>query len=365
MTMPRYTQVSVDDTPWYHVVCRCVRRAFLCGEDNMTGQNFEHRRGWIEQRIGQLSSVFAIDVAAYAVLSNHFHLVVRVDRQRVNGWSDEEVLRRWTQVFAGPLFVRRYLNASERDQLSDAELKQVGSWVAIYRQRLADLSWYMRVLNETIARKANAEDNCTGRFWEGRFKSQALLDEQAVLMVMSYVDLNPVRAGIVETPEDAVYTSIYKRVTTDGGKDIQTTGKESCEESPQQASKPAAVAHVRCEASLSRLPVAPLLPFDPTASLAASIPLAFVDYMDLIDTLSRVVTEGKAAQLPEHSPPILLRLGIDVEHFLSDSDQLLGSFAHAIGSPWKLIDLAAKRNSRFLHGMAKSRRLYGTQKTAA
>jgi hypothetical protein len=169
MTMPRSSLVSLTDTPWYHVVCRCVRRAFLCGEDHTTGQNFEHRRGWIEERIGQLSSVFAIDVAAYTVMSNHYHIVVRIDDKRAQQWSDYEVLKRWTKIFAGPLFVQRYLDKDQRQNLSDAQLSQVDKYIELYRQRLSDLSWYMRVLNETIARKANAEDNCTGRFWEGRF----------------------------------------------------------------------------------------------------------------------------------------------------------------------------------------------------
>jgi hypothetical protein len=62
MTRPRSALISLPDTPWYHVVNRCVRRAFLCGHDNHTGQNFEHRRGWVETRIRELSSVFAIDV---------------------------------------------------------------------------------------------------------------------------------------------------------------------------------------------------------------------------------------------------------------------------------------------------------------
>ncbi|EHQ53378.1 hypothetical protein ECTPHS_11892 [Ectothiorhodospira sp. PHS-1] len=102
MTRPRSELVSVTDTPWYHVVSRCVRRAFLCGQDHHTGQNFDHRRGWIEARIRQLAAVFAIDVAAYAVMSNHYHIVLRIDQGRAQGWSDEAVLRRWTSVFSGP-----------------------------------------------------------------------------------------------------------------------------------------------------------------------------------------------------------------------------------------------------------------------
>ena len=82
MTRARSTLVSVSDTPWYHVVCRCVRSAFLCGTDAYSGKSFEHRRGWLVERVKQLAGVFAIDVAAYAVLSNHYHLVVRIDAER-------------------------------------------------------------------------------------------------------------------------------------------------------------------------------------------------------------------------------------------------------------------------------------------
>jgi hypothetical protein len=162
MPQPRSTQVSLSDTPWYHVVSRCVRRAYLCGEDAHSGRSFEHRRGWIVERLQQLAGVFAVDVAAYAVMSNHFHLVVRIDAERVRGWDADEVLRRWSRVFAGPPLVQRFL--ADRQALGAAETAAVRDWVETYRGGLADLSWYMRVLNESIARMANAEDGVTGRF---------------------------------------------------------------------------------------------------------------------------------------------------------------------------------------------------------
>ena len=197
MTRPRSSLISLADTPWYHVVNRCVRRAFLCGHDAHSGQNFEHRRGWVETRIRELASVFAIDVAAYAVMSNHYHIVLRIDAERARTWGDDEVLRRWTQLFTGPVLEQRYMQPQLRALMGDAELAKVAEFVGIYRTRLFDVSWYMRVLNESIARQANAEDGVKGRFWEGRFKSQALLDEQALLSAMAFVDLNPVRAGRV------------------------------------------------------------------------------------------------------------------------------------------------------------------------
>ncbi len=366
MTMPRYSQISVEDTPWYHVICRCVRRAFLCGEDSVTGQSFEHRRDWIEQRIGQLSSVFAIDVASYAVMSNHYHVVVRIDTERVENWTDDEVLQRWTRIFSGPLFVRRYMNDNERAELSDSELDLVSRWVNVYRQRLSDLSWYMRVLNETIARKANAEDQCTGRFWEGRFKSQALLDDQAVLLAMSYVDLNPVRAGIADTPEESTHTSIHQRIHEIKTSDrAQISNQPVSESASAETSNVVSMLNVRSESGLCQLPVAPLLPFDATETLTASVPFRFDDYLELIDALGRAVHPQKRGYIPDMAPAILIRMGLDAACFFAYADSVLKPFAFAVGAPDKLSDLAGIRGSCYLHGVGPARRLYQSEGRAA
>ena len=101
MTRPRSCLISLAETPWYHVVNRCVRRAFLCGQDAATGQCFEHRRGWIETRIRELASVFTIDVAAYAVMSNHYHAVLRVDAARAQALGDDGTKRTPTFTYKG------------------------------------------------------------------------------------------------------------------------------------------------------------------------------------------------------------------------------------------------------------------------
>ena len=170
MTQARSEQVNEETTPYYHCIARCVRRAFLCGDDRYSGKNFDHRRQWIVDRLLLLGSIFAIDVVAYAVMANHMHLGLRLMSERAARWSSAEVVKRYGTLY--PMAKANY----ERQHF-DEQTKTVGVW----RERLSSLSWMMRSLNEWVARKANKEDGCTGRFWEGRFKSQPLLDEQALL----------------------------------------------------------------------------------------------------------------------------------------------------------------------------------------
>lgn len=209
MTYPRSQLVSEAEPGFYHVVSRCVRRAFLCGEDTVTGQSFEHRRQWIEARILELADCFAVSVYAYAVMSNHFHVVVHVDPAASMTWSDEEIARRWLAAFPGPL--KHNDNPEMAEHFALAILGNPRR-LAEVQKRLGSLSWFMKALNEPIARRANREDNCTGKFWEGRFKCQALLEEHAVLSCMAYVDLNPARATMCDTLKDSDHTSIQRRL---------------------------------------------------------------------------------------------------------------------------------------------------------
>lgn len=364
MTRPRSSLISLADTPWYHVVNRCVRRAFLCGHDAATGGNFDHRRGWIETRIRELASVFTIDVAAYAVMSNHYHAVLRVDAARAEALGDDEVLRRWTQLFTGPVLVQRHLGGVP---LGEAERLKVREFAALYRQRLADVSWFMRVLNETIARQANAEDGCTGRFWEGRFKSQALLDEQALLAAMAYVDLNPIRAGMTESLQDSAHTSIAARLAELLGQAFvpvrAPVAAPALPALPQAADETAPTPSpqwpsLRSEKELSALPEAPLMPFDPTSRFAQAVPFGLEEYLDLVDTMGRVVHPAKRGAIPAGTPPLLGRLGMDAEAFIAAADHFFKDFASAVGTPAKLIELAAHRQQRCLRGLAAAKRVF-------
>ncbi len=161
MPRPRKQLISLDTTPYYHCVSRCVRRAFLCGADPLTQQSYEHRRQWVEKRIEELAAIFAVDVAAYAVMSNHTHLVLHINSVKMHSWTDREVCERWHKLFKGTLLTQKYAN---QEPLEDIEAETVTATLAQWRLRLGDISWFMRCLNEPIARRANAEDNCTGKW---------------------------------------------------------------------------------------------------------------------------------------------------------------------------------------------------------
>jgi len=161
MTRARESIIDLESTPYYHCTARCVRRAFLCGEDKFSGQSFEHRREWIAERIEWLVRTFAIDVMSYAIMSNHYHIVFRVDVDKAKAWSEANVIRRWKRIYNGSPVVEQYLKNPLAEGIAEVAQDIIAQW----RERLTDISWFMRCLNEYLARKANEEDNCKGRFW--------------------------------------------------------------------------------------------------------------------------------------------------------------------------------------------------------
>lgn len=310
MTRPRQQLISITDTPYYHVVSRCVRRTYLCGIDHQTGRNYEHRRQWIEERIRLLSSIFTIDLCAYAVMANHYHLVVRIKPEQAEQWSDDDVLERWSSLFKGPPLVQRY---RARKPLTEQELNFARRMVAVYRKRLTDLSWFMKCLNESIAREANREDDCTGHFWESRFKSQALLTERDVLSCMAYVDLNPVRAGRAATPETSDHTSIKERLTP------RFNLRQAIRNQTEQRFL-----------NRFRLPLKPLLNFENAVSNHSEQGLLFSpqDYLELVDYTGRLIHPSKPGRIGEWQPPILRRLGLTREEWQAETSDFESRYRH-------------------------------------
>lgn len=324
MATRRSDLVNLSETPFYHCVTRCVRQCYLCGYDKNTGQSFEHRRGWVEKRTLFLSSVYAIDLCAYAVMSNHVHVVLKVDEKSANSLSMREVLIRWHKLHKGTLLTKSYLAG---EALSEAELLSVKRTAAVYRKRLFSISWFMRDLNEYIARAANAEDECKGRFWEGRFKSQALLDEKALLSCMVYVDLNPIRASLASTPEDSEYTSIKRRI----------------------------------ECKLTRKTSTGILPFksDTACSNQYCLNLTFTEYVTLLTQTGKAVRDDKAGFIDGEYQASLNQIALSSSQWLKASLEFEQHFSIAVGSVSRIKKFQLTTGRRRLKGVSTARKLFG------
>ena len=322
MPMPRKSLVSIDTTPSYHVVSRCVRRTFLFGV--VDNKDFSHRRNAIVAKLAELTQLFCIDISAYAIMSNHYHLVVRVQKKRALDLSIADVAARWSALFTLPVLAKRYL---DDETMSQAEIDEAMRQIELRRARLYDLSWFMRCLNEPIARMANLEDGCTGRFWEGRFKSQALLDERAELQAMAYVDLNPIRAQMAQTLEDSNFTSIQTRL------DHTVSPMKSL-----------------------------LLAFAGDShkdNHSEHIPYNFVEYIQLVEWTGRQIKAGKPGIIPNKTPPILTRLNINTEAWINNCDSLERNYYRVIGSVSNMTDFCKKFKQQRIVGITAARLAFG------
>ena len=322
MPQPRSSQISLLDTPYYHCVSRCVRRSFLCGIDNYSGQSYEHRRGLVEKRLLFLSSVFAIDLCAYAVMSNHVHVVLHVDVKQTQVWSDYDVVQRWHRLHKGTLLTQMFARG---DTIGKGQRLTLDNTITEYRRRLHDISWLMRNLNEYIARRANKEDECTGRFWEGRFKSQALLDEAALLSCMAYVDLNPIRTKIAKTPETSKHTSIKKRL----------------------------------ESIKQNTPTHSLMPFvgNERQNMPKGIAFSLKDYCELVDITGKIIRNDKAGHIDQQQQPILKRLGVSDEQWLILTSEFEKHFSYAAGAEQMMNQFKKHTGHQRIRGMGKAKTL--------
>lgn len=208
------------------------------------------------------------------------------------------------------------------------------SQVETWRERLMSVSWFMRCLNEHIARMANAEDHCTGRFWEGRFKCQALLDESALAACMAYVDLNPIRAKMAETPEASDFTSVRRRI------------QELQEVNPD------------CS-----LQLAELMPFagNPREPMPDGLPFQLRDYLQLVEWTGRQLREDKRGSIPSSLLPLLQRLRIEPSAWLTMTQHFERDFKSWIGHSDKIATMCETQGRSWVQGISACRRAFQTR----
>jgi REP element-mobilizing transposase RayT len=314
MTCARSAIAPPDQHGCFHVVTRCVRQSFLCGVDAASGRSFEHRRGWVEERIRLLAEIFAVRLHGFAVMSNHTHLIVEFNPAWVARWTDREVAERWLQLYCPANF-----SALRRQRRIEAWMAKEGK-IEELRLRLASVSEFMKALNEYIARLANVEDKAKGHFWEARFKCQRLLDAKAIASAMVYVDLNPIRAKMADALASSAYTSIQARLK--------------------------AAAEQMGEANLREQLLRPI------AGVAGPgpIPITLADYIELVDWSGRQLHPTKRGRIEPGQPPALQRIGLSPRAW---KHQVLGTeslYHRAIGEAADLIAYARQVGQQCLLG---------------
>ena len=320
MAIKRSELIDSENAGYYHLISRCVRRAFLCGVDDDTGQSYEHRRTWIEARILAMADIFAIEVYSYAVMHNHYHLVVYSDPLGPRQWSDLEVAERWLKLFPGKLNNPKFKLQRELRLQAIVDDKAL---LRKYRERLGSLSWLMRCINEPIAKQSNQEDFVKGHFWESRFTSQALLDESAALTCMAYVDLNPIRAGLTDKLEKSEFTSIKRRL-------------ESMDQEALNEAIKAMAGQVR--------------------ERTMTMPLQ--DYIALVEWTGKAIVHDDKASIPSHLIPAFERLNINKDNWLNQVMAYGSNYYRAVGPLHSLAVYRDKLKLKWLKGITNIRALY-------
>ncbi|QEG39910.1 hypothetical protein [Roseimaritima ulvae] len=377
----RSEQVAADEVAILHITQRCVRRFRLMGVDPDTKKDYSSRREWIRRRMEALASTFAIDMLAYAILSNHMHLVIRTRPDIVAQWTDEKVAMRWLRVFPGRRLEEHLAEPTENDVKTLARDREK---IATIRLRLSNVSWFMRALSEPIARKANEQEGCTGRFWEGRFKSQRITDEAGLLACSMYVDLNLVRAAMAEGPDDSKHTSAYDRI---GGSNGQQIDSAAFDLKPVPTAEAAAeirdtpIDELRKKRQAEKLnPTAKRIPQDEwlapltfretseasdpeisrsgvRASDKGFLAMSLADYLNLLRWTARQEQDEAKATMPPDLQGKLSRLGIDIamwRDLVWNFKQYFGSSSCA-GTPRSMSQRAQSTGRHWLRGQAAAR----------
>jgi len=280
-----------------HVYNRTVRRCFLMGDDAVSGKNFDHRKAWIGEYLQQFAAAFGIDLLGFAILSNHFHLILRTRPDVVATWDDREVARRWLMLCPhrrSPDSAAMPPMQPEINSIANCPVK-----CAEIRKRLSNISWWMRLLCQRVAQRANHEDEETGRFFQDRYRATRLVDEASLLACAAYVDLNPIRAAMAQPLEASDHTSVQRRIEA-----LANRGAPADPEQPGPAR----------DGYLSPLTIDEQLdPTGPCPSQGSTrcsdkgfLAMSIEDYLELLDWSARQWVPGKRGNTPDSIAPMSL-----------------------------------------------------------
>ena len=367
--------VAVGEVQVFHCVNRCVRRAYLCGQDPVSGKDFEVRREWIRQRLEFLAGVMGVEVLGYCVMSNHIHGILRSRPDVVQTWTADEVALKWWMLC--PARKNKDGSPAEPTEFELNSIRNDTNGLKEKRLRLSSVSWFMRFLSERIAKLANKDDECTGRFWEGRFKAQPLLDEAALLACMQYVDLNPIRAAIAMTPETSDFTSAQDRIadlkTAENVSTLEqapstglsaTFSPESGEKGQGNDARDILIEHGERAGWLAPIPLEAkrqavrAKKTGRRASNKGCLSMGLGDYLQLLDWTGRQIRSDKPGVMPANLEPLFERLGILTDLWVDCVLNFKKWFRSSVGRPKLMEAVAATRGHNRAISINSARRAF-------
>ena len=325
-------------------------------------------------------------------------------------WSDDDVARKWWMLC--PARKDKDGSPAEPTEFELNSIRNDKTGLKEKRVRLSSVSWFMRFLSERVAKEANKQDQCSGRFWEGRFKSQVLLDDAAILACLQYVDLNPVRAGIAVTPESSDFTSAQDRIVDAFSK--CSVGSFQCSEdaegladgdrrgtmdnrvehgeragwlAPIELREECSVGAVRCSEShkeresqmtgenagnfgtsrevLPRRQCVPnhkILPgrqdLQRRASNKGCLAIGLGDYLQLVDWTGRQIRSDKRGAMPANLEPLFERLGISTETWVDCVVNFRKWFRSSVGRPKSMEAAAESRGHNRAISINSARKIF-------
>ena len=340
----------------YHAISRIVQGGFLMGLDETTGINYDYRLNWVQDRLKELSAIFTIIIGGHSVMNNHFHINLQTRPDLTAALSDREVIQRYFKLHPPKQSKKKTLTAEEWKFLEDEVIANKKLMIE-YRRRIGSLSEFMKALKEPIARRANQESNKKGHFWDSRFKSILLVGAEAVALCQVYIDSNPIRASIAETPEASKFTSAHTRLKASEAckkitelKKLEALGHEIHEDKKKEIEE---VSKLIGSADW-------LAPFYQGENhLRPFFKITEKEYFLLLDNTVRELSPGKKGYMDPSLDSIFDRLKIDREKWLEAIINYDKWFYRIIGKIKNAWETIKDTTAHWFKGSKTNRHLFG------
>lgn len=279
-------------------------------------------------------------------MANHLHLVLQTLPRVAKRWSPREVVRRWLTATRMAKCLTDDVPPPDPKRIE--KMVQDKKLVAKLRRRLSNVSWFMGLLHENIARRANHEEGRSGHFWEGRYGCRECTDRNALLLCGIYVDLNAYRAGEANDPLGSPHTSVHLRMQAqalateiDGDRPDGWMGELT--EQPE---------------SLANEKLAYMSRSGRRACDMGVLPISLADYVKLLLWTAEQLTSGQRSTIPRDLTAILDRFHIQHDQWVDTVDKFAAKFGHAVGRAETLAAVTERMGIERMKGAAACRAVF-------